>query len=111
MFKENIKFNYSMSDKAVLQNLGQQLKQMRLNKNITQAKLGELSGLSRITISEIENTGIGTISSFVKLLRALEKLELLNYFIEAAQVSPLQIAKLYGEKRIRASRTNIDKPK
>ena len=104
MDKKIIRFNYSMSDGAVLHNLGLQLKQMRLNKNITQAKLAELSGLSRITINEMENKGFAAISSFVKVLRALDKLELLNHFLEYAQTSPLQIAKLYGKTRIRASR-------
>jgi len=104
MIKKNTEFSYSMSDNAVLQNLGAQIKQMRLNKNITQRKLGAMSGLSRATINDIENSGSGTISSFVKILRALDKLELLNYFLESAQASPLQIAKLYGKMRLRASR-------
>jgi transcriptional regulator with XRE-family HTH domain len=97
------KFNYSMSDDAILGLLGAQLKQMRLNSNLTQQQLSGMSGLSRSTISEIENKGWGTMTSFVQILRALQKLELFNYFSTEALVSPIQIAKLKGKVRKRAS--------
>lgn len=92
-----------MSNAAVLKKLGMQLKQMRLNKNLTQGELGGLSGVSRSAISEMENNGNGTLNTFIQLLRALEKLEILNHFITEAPLSPLQIARLHGKKRQRAS--------
>jgi transcriptional regulator with XRE-family HTH domain len=101
--KDDIKFNYSLSNDALLQLLGEQLKQMRLNKNLTQTELSELSGLSRSAISIMENKGLGTMNSFVQMLRALEKIEILNPFITEAPVSPIQFAKLHGKARQRAS--------
>ena len=101
--QENALFSYSNSDLVILQNFGIQLKQMRLNRNLTQTELSELSGLSRSAISDFENKGTGSMSSFVMVLRALEKLEILNYFISEASVSPIQIAKLKGKTRKRAS--------
>jgi transcriptional regulator with XRE-family HTH domain len=92
-----------MNDKAVLSLLGTQLKQMRLNKNITQKQMGFIAGLSRSAISSMENDGNGTMLSFVQILRALEKLEILNHFIAEAPISPIQIAKLHGKQRKRAS--------
>jgi len=105
--KGGVLFNYSNSDDIILRNLGLQLKQMRLNKDLTQKQLSELSGISRSAISEIENTGSGTLNSLVCLLRALEKLEVLNNFVTEAPVSPLQIAKLRGKTRKRASGNRI----
>ena len=96
-------FTYSMSDKAILSQLGAQLKQMRLNKNITQLQMSNIAGLSRSAISAMENDGNGSMISFVQALRALEKLEILNNFITEAPVSPVQIAKLHGKQRQRAS--------
>ena len=96
-------FTYSMSDKAILSQLGAQLKQMRLNKNITQQQMSKIAGLSRSAISAMENDGNGSMISFVQMLRALEKLEILNNFITEAPVSPIQIAKLHGKQRQRAS--------
>jgi transcriptional regulator with XRE-family HTH domain len=101
--KGGIKFNYSMSDDAILKLFGTQIKQMRLNKNLTQGELSELAGLSRSTISEMENGGLGTMNSLIQILRTLDKIEILNHFITEAPISPLQIAKLHGKTRKRAS--------
>jgi len=98
-----ITFGYENNDNIILTNLGLQLKQMRLNKNITQHELCKRVGISRSVISDIENGGNGTLNSFVRILRALEKLEILNNFIEDAPVSPIQISKLKGKTRQRAS--------
>jgi len=95
-------FSYSNTDKAVLENLGIQLKRMRLNKNLTQAQLSKSSGLSRSAISDMENNGNGSMHSFVRMLRALDKLEILNHFIFDVPVSPIQIAKMQGKIRKRA---------
>ena len=99
----HITFGYENNDNIILTNLGLQLKQMRLNKNVTQHELCKRIGISRSAISDIENGGNGTLNSFVRILRALEKLEILNNFIEEAPVSPIQIAKLKGKTRQRAS--------
>ena len=101
----DILFGQSSSDDAVLADLGAQLKQMRLNRNLTQKQLGELSGLSRSAISDLENGAGGTMRSFVQLLRALGKLEILDHFKTEAPVSPIQIAKMRGKIRKRASGT------
>lgn len=103
--QENIVFSYSNSDDVILKNLGIQFKQIRLNKNLTQAELSELSGLSRSAISDLETKGTGSMNTFIRVLRALEKLEILNYFITEVPVSPIQIAKLKGKNRKRASGT------
>jgi len=99
-------YSYSMSDKAVLRTLGTNLKRMRLNRNITQEEMSKKAGVSRSTISLIEKAGNGSLASFVRILRALEKLEMLNLFSTEMMVSPIQIAKLYGKERKRASSVN-----
>lgn len=96
-------FGYGMSDAAILKTLGAQLKQMRLNQNLTQEQLSKLSGISRSTLSEIEKGNIGSMLTFVQILRALQKLEVLNTFTTESPISPLQIAKMKGKIRKRAS--------
>lgn len=105
--KSIVIFNYSNADDVILQNLGEQLKQMRLNKNFTQSQLSEISGLSRSAISDLENKGTGSMNTFVRILRALEKLEILNHFVTEVPISPIQIAKLKGKVRKRASGTGL----
>ncbi|MDR1781047.1 MAG: helix-turn-helix domain-containing protein [Tannerella sp.] len=92
-----------MSDSTILQLLGRQIKQMRLNINMTQKQLSQKTGVSRSIISVIENSGQGSTSSLAAILRGLEKLEILNVFITNAPVSPIQVAKLGGKIRQRAS--------
>jgi transcriptional regulator with XRE-family HTH domain len=102
--KNDIIFTYSMSDGAILNQLGQQIKQMRLNKNMTQAQIAVHSGLSRSAVSDMENKGQGSMITFIQILRSLERLEILNHFITEAPISPIQIAKLHGKIRKRASK-------
>jgi transcriptional regulator with XRE-family HTH domain len=93
-----------MSDIAILKYLGAQIKQMRLNRNITQAQLGIMAGLSRKAVSDIEKNGKCSMKSLVQILRALEKLEMLNIFETEVEISPIQVAKLRGKYRNRASK-------
>ncbi len=95
---------HSMADPAIIKEIGSNLRQMRLNKNITQAKLADFTGLSRITISRMEGGRAATILTIVQVLRALDRLDVLNAFQEEIPVSPLQMQRLKKNQRQRASR-------
>lgn len=97
---------YGMSDRAIVKELGQQLKKLRLQKNITQEEIAQKTGVSRKTIVETERGRPATLITFVQLLRGLDKLDLLNEFIIAPVISPIQIAKLQAKTRKRASSQN-----
>jgi len=94
---------YSMSDPAIIKELGQQLKRLRLKANLTQQDLSDRSGLFRSTISEIENGRISSILSLIQILRGLNQLELLNPFVSPDIVSPLMVAEQQLKLRKRAS--------
>lgn len=98
---------YSMSDLAIIQDLGKYLKNERIQKNWTQSQLAEHTGLDRSTISQIENGRISTMMSFIQILRALEKLDVLNIFQVRKQISPLQMLKMEQNQRKRVKRINI----
>lgn len=93
----------SMADPAIVKEIGSSLKQMRLNKNISQMQLAKSSGLSRVTISRMEGGRAATILTIVQVLRALGKLDILNAFHEDAQISPLQLLRMKKYQRQRAS--------
>src|SRR6218665_553005 len=94
---------YGMGDPAIVRELGKYVKQMRMNKNITQQQLAENTGLDRLTISRFENGRSATLLTFVQILRGLDKLELLGAFHEAPEISPLKVAELEEHYRKRAS--------
>jgi len=75
-----------MSDEALLQELGQRIARLRLERNLSQAQLAEQAGISK---------------------RTLERLELL---LPEPQPSPLALLEQQKATRRRASRRRIAKP-
>lgn len=103
MLKDNFTNWYNMSDPIIVKEIGIQLKKMRLRKNITQEKLAATSGLNRATISQLENGRAATLLTLVQVMRALDKLDLLNVFSDEPDISPLEAVKLKRSGRLRAS--------
>lgn len=105
----NSNFWYSQNDNAIVSTLGKYLQQTRLSQNKTQQEIADLAGLNRMTVVQMERGKGGSMGSWIKLLRVLERLELLKIFEIQAGLSPLQMAKLENKKRKRAShKTSID---
>jgi transcriptional regulator with XRE-family HTH domain len=93
---------FTLSDKGILQELGQRLRALRLHKNITQQELATATQLSLNTIKSME-TGHGKLASLIAVLRELGALDQLDNFIPDIAISPLQLAKHQGQARARAS--------
>ena len=101
---------YSMSDPAIISQVGSFLKQIRLQQNLTQEQVAEKAGLSRSAISDMENGRTGTsLLTVIQVLRGLQLLQLFDNWQITSQVSPLQMAKLTGRERLRASGTTTTK--
>ena len=94
---------YGMTDKALLKEIGQRLRTLRLNRNLSQEQLADSAGISRITVGECERGGSVNMLTMVQILRALDQLENLDALLPAPGLSPLQLAKLKGKARQRAS--------
>lgn len=93
---------YTLSDKAILAELGHRLRRLRLRKNITQQALAEATTVSVKTIKSLE-AGHGKLATLVAVLRELGALDQLDHLIPDVTVSPLQLAKRQGKVRERAS--------
>ena len=94
---------YGMSDRAVLREIGHRLKRHRLRRNLTQQKLADRAGVSRTTISDMERGEPFQVLTLIQALRALKALEAIEAFLPDPGISPLQLAKLKGRERQRAS--------
>ncbi len=95
---------YGMTDNAIIRDIGKRIKQIRLNKNISQQELSKKSGIHRVTISKMETGQKISLMTLVQVLRGLGELQRLERIIPEEIVSPIQLAKLQGEKRKRASK-------
>tara|TARA_R110001592_G_scaffold116041_1_gene316802 strand:- start:1319 stop:1648 length:330 start_codon:yes stop_codon:yes gene_type:complete len=87
---------------ALAEELGERLRQARLNSDLTQVEVAERAGVSRKIVLNAEK-GKAQLESFVAIMLALNLSEQLDLFLPRPQVSPVQLIKLQGKKRQRAS--------
>lgn len=87
--------------------IGERLKQARLNLDLTQVEVAERAGVTRKAVLNAEK-GKATLDVFVAIMHGLGLGSQLNNFMPPAPVSPVQLAKLQGKKRQRASGSRID---
>lgn len=91
-----------MSDKALGETIGAFVKQHRLEQNRTQDEVAEKAGISRSTLSLLEKGESVTVPTLIQVLRVLELLHIMDSFQVTTQISPIELAKLEQEKRVRA---------
>lgn len=91
-----------MSVAAIAEELGERLKQARLNQNMTQAEVAESVGINRRLVMNAEK-GKAQLEVFVAILVALNLTSHLELFLPKQQISPIQLARLQGRQRQRAS--------
>lgn len=94
---------------ALAEEIGDRLKQARLNQNLTQSEVAALAGIARKTVLNAEKGNV-QLEIMIVILMALDLTEQINLFLPKQEISPLQLAKLQGKKRQRASgqRSNND---
>ncbi|MFA3790133.1 helix-turn-helix transcriptional regulator [Aliiglaciecola sp. SL4] len=102
---QNSNFKAVMLIKEIVSNLGERLKQARLNADLTQQDIADKTGLSRKVIMRAEK-GHAQLETVVAILVALGLSKQLDLFIPIATESPVQLAKRQGQKRQRASGNN-----
>ena len=92
----------NMTAIAIAEELGSRLKQARLNANLSQSDLAKKTGLSIKAIVNTEN-GKSQMETVISVLLGLNMAEQLNLFVPRQEISPIQLAKLKGKTRQRAS--------
>ncbi len=98
-----------LADDAILAELGGRLVQRRLELQLTQAELAEQAGVSKRTIERVEAGATTQLSTFIRILRALELLDRLETLIPEVGPRPMDLLKLKGKERQRAPRKREQK--
>jgi transcriptional regulator with XRE-family HTH domain len=83
-----------LSNPQIEQELGKRLKNRRLEMNLSQEQVAKRSGLSRRTITAMENGGGSTLTSLIALLRALQALDTLENFLPDPGISPIALTSM-----------------
>lgn len=97
------------SDTAILTEIGHRLRDIRLYKNYTQADIAQMAGVSVVTIGKAERGDAVSMMNFIAILRALKLLDNLEMLVPEQTVSPMELLKLQGKKRTRASKPRKNK--
>jgi len=93
------------SDVSILKQIGEFIKEKRVEQNINQDSLASGAVISRSTLSLIERGESISLLNLIKILRMLDALYVLDRFKTEPQISPMLLAKEEQKKRKRAFRT------
>lgn len=97
-----------MTNAAILQTLGERLKEYRLRRNLQQAEMARYAGVNISTVSRIEKGQNIMFDSYLRIMRVLEMLDNLDGFIPEPPRSPLLMKKLMGKKKQRIKKSKED---
>jgi putative transcriptional regulator len=92
----------NMTASTFAEEIGERLKQARLNRDFTQSEVAVLAGVARKTVLNAEK-GKVQLEILIAIMMALDLTDQIDLFIPKQEISPLQLAKLQGKKRQRAS--------
>ncbi|MBL7946621.1 MAG: helix-turn-helix domain-containing protein [Flavobacteriales bacterium] len=101
-----------LKDTQVVEQLGAELRRMRLERNLSQAEVAQRAGLDRTTVVKLEAGRAATLLTVVQVLRAMDKLDLLDAFHQEPVPSPYMLVeaqeKYLKKQRKRAGRKKPD---
>ncbi len=80
---------FYMTDKAIMEEMGQRLRSYRKKRKLSQKQLAERTGLSIFTIAQIEQGKAVSLSSLLPVLRELRLLNNLDALIPNIPESPI----------------------
>ncbi len=90
------------TDKAVLEELGSRLRDLRLSRNVSQAALAKEAGMARFTLQRIEDGQPSSMTNFIRLLRSLDLLDELDGLVPESADRPVDQLRRRSKRRRRA---------
>jgi len=99
------KTSLTVSDEALLVELGTRLERARLDIDMTQARLAEEAGVSKSTVERLEKGHSVQLSNLIRILRVLGLLKNLDDLVPPVGPRPVELLEMQGKQRQRASGT------
>ncbi len=94
-----------LTDDAILSETGKRIARYRLDHQLTQAQVAEQAGVSKRTVERIETGASVQMLTVIRILRVLGLLQGLDSLIPESGLRPIDLLKLKGKVRQRASST------
>ncbi|WDH52763.1 MULTISPECIES: helix-turn-helix transcriptional regulator [Pseudomonas] len=91
------------TDQVIAQTIGERIQALRLKRNISLEEVAKNAAISRQTLNLLLNHGKGTVANLISVLRTIDALERLSSLVEEVRPSPLQVIRMEGKRRQRAS--------
>ena len=95
---------FQLTDEAILKDLGNKITTARINYRLTQADASFEAGISKRTLERLEAGQSIQLVSFLRILRALNRLEEFNTLFPEPTISPMAQLQLGTKRRQRASK-------
>lgn len=92
-----------LTDDAILAETGKRIARCRLDHQLTQAEVAEQAGVSKRTVERVEAGASAQMSTIIRILRVLNLLPGLDHLIPEPGPRPMELLKLKGKVRQRAS--------
>ena len=101
-----MKFTNFLTDEATLNEIGERISRLRLERGWTQSDLAEAAAVSKSTIERLESGSSAQLSNLLRALRALGMLENLEQLLPPSSPSPIDLLERSGKVRQRARSTS-----
>lgn len=98
-----MKINTALTDNSILAEFGLRLCRERIQQNLTQADLAKQAGISKRTLERAEAGHSLQLTSLIRVLRALDMLDKLDFIFPEDTATPMEMLKLKGKKRQRVT--------
>jgi transcriptional regulator with XRE-family HTH domain len=99
-----MKISKLLADETILAEIGKRIARRRLDLELTQAAVAEQAGIAKRTLERVEAGHSAQMLSLIRILRVLDGLPGLDRMLPEAGPGPMDLLKLKGKVRQRASR-------
>ncbi len=93
-----------MTDSAVLRELGTRIARLRIDKGLTQQELAREAAIGLASLVRLENGDNSRMTTIIKVLRELGRLEALDVMLPAAEVRPMELLRNSGKAKRRVTK-------
>ncbi len=96
----------TLSNPAIMIEIGKRLKSYRIRKNLSQKELASRAGISVLSVQNLEKGRFVTMVTFISILRMLKLLGNIETLVPELPISPVELLKLKGKTRKRVQKRN-----